>query len=64
MLSLLSDYTLHEAVELHTAERKIAPRTIERGIFLRALTADEFLAQVHNNLGFVYSQPLRNTRWH
>ena len=41
--------------EQYIAEQKIAPRTLERGIFLRALTADEFLAQVHNNLGVVYS---------
>jgi regulator of sirC expression with transglutaminase-like and TPR domain len=41
--------------EQYVAEQRIARSSISRGIFLRPLTADEFLAQVHNNLGVVYS---------
>jgi len=39
----------------YIAEQKIAPRSVRKGIFLRDLTSSEFLAQVHNNLGVVYS---------
>jgi tetratricopeptide (TPR) repeat protein len=41
--------------ERYIAEQKIAPESIREGIFLRDLTPSEFLAQVHNNLGVVYS---------
>jgi len=41
--------------ERYIAEQKIAARSIRKGIFLRDLTPAEFLAQVHNNLGVVYS---------
>jgi len=37
-------------------EQRIAPASIRRGIFLRDLTPSEFLAQVHNNLGVIYSE--------
>jgi regulator of sirC expression with transglutaminase-like and TPR domain len=37
-------------------EQKIAPSSIEKGVFLRDLSADGFLSQVHNNLGVVYSE--------
>src|SRR6266571_5856784 len=37
-------------------EQKIPEESIRRGIFMRNLTVDEFLAQVHNNLAVVYSE--------
>jgi regulator of sirC expression with transglutaminase-like and TPR domain len=40
----------------YAAEQKIAPTSIRRGIFLRDLSDDQFLAQVYNNLGMVYSE--------
>jgi regulator of sirC expression with transglutaminase-like and TPR domain len=42
--------------EQYIREQKIAEESIRRGIFMRALTTDEFLGQVHNNLGVVYSE--------
>ena len=37
-------------------EQKTPEESIRRGIFMRNLTVDEFLAQVHNNLAVVYSE--------
>src|SRR5713101_9023255 len=37
-------------------EQKIPEESIRCGIFLRNLTTDELLAQVHNNLGVIYSE--------
>ena len=42
--------------EQYIREQKIPESSIRRGIFMRNLTANEFLAQVHNNLGVVYSE--------
>ena len=44
--------------ERYLQEMKIPARSIRKGTFLRNLTADEFLAQVHNNLGVIYSKRL------
>ena len=40
----------------YVREQRIPPRAIRKGIFLRDLTADEFMAQVLNNLGVIYSE--------
>ena len=40
----------------YITEQRIAPRSIRKEIFLRNLTADEFLAQARNNLGVIYSE--------
>jgi len=37
------------------AER-IPEKSIRKGVFMRNLSAEEFLAQVHNNLGVIYSR--------
>jgi tetratricopeptide (TPR) repeat protein len=37
-------------------EQKIPEKSIHRGVFMRNLTTDEFLAQVHNTLGVIYSE--------
>jgi regulator of sirC expression with transglutaminase-like and TPR domain len=42
--------------EQYVREQKIPQESIRRGVFLRNLTTDEFLAQVHNNLGVIYSE--------
>jgi len=42
--------------EQYIREQKIREESIRRGIFMRNLSTDEFLAQVHNNLGVVYSE--------
>ena len=42
--------------ERYIREQKIPESSIHRGIFMRNLTTEEFLAQVHNNLGVVYSE--------
>ncbi len=42
--------------EHYAREQKIPEKSIRRGIFMRNLTTDEFLAQVHNNLGVIYSE--------
>jgi regulator of sirC expression with transglutaminase-like and TPR domain len=44
--------------ERYIQEMKIPARSIRNGAFLRNLTADESLAQVHNNLGVIYSKRL------
>ena len=42
--------------EQYIREQKIPQESIRRGVFMRNLTTDEFLAQVHSNLGVVYSE--------
>jgi len=42
--------------EQYMREHRIPERSIEKGVFLRNLTVDEFLARAHNNLGVIYSQ--------
>jgi regulator of sirC expression with transglutaminase-like and TPR domain len=37
-------------------EQKIPEESIRRGVFMRNLTTGEFLGQVHNNLGVIYSE--------
>jgi len=39
----------------YARDEKIPPESIRRGIFLRNLSDEEFLAQVHNNLGVIES---------
>jgi regulator of sirC expression with transglutaminase-like and TPR domain len=42
--------------EHYVREQRISDRLIRRGIFMRSLTDEEFLAQVHNNLGVIFSR--------
>jgi len=42
--------------EQYIREQKIPDKSIRRGVFMGNLTTDEFLAQVHNNLGVIYSE--------
>jgi regulator of sirC expression with transglutaminase-like and TPR domain len=42
--------------EQYIREQRIPEKSIRRGVFMRNLTADEFLAQVYNNLGVIYSE--------
>jgi len=42
--------------EQYTREQKIPEKSIRRGVFMRNLATDEFLAQVHNNLGVIFSE--------
>jgi regulator of sirC expression with transglutaminase-like and TPR domain len=42
--------------EEYTREYAIPEASIEKGVFLRNLEPEEFLAQVHNNLGVIYSR--------
>jgi regulator of sirC expression with transglutaminase-like and TPR domain len=42
--------------EQYTREEKIPEESIRRGVFMQALSANQFLAQVYNNLGVVYSE--------
>jgi regulator of sirC expression with transglutaminase-like and TPR domain len=42
--------------EQYIREQKIPEKSIRDGVFMRNLAADRFLAQVHNNLGVVYSE--------
>ncbi len=46
----------HIPDEQYVREHRIPEESITRGVFMRNLTTDEFLAQVHNNLGVVYSE--------
>jgi tetratricopeptide (TPR) repeat protein len=45
--------------ERYAREHRIPEKSIRKGIFLRNLTPREFLAQVHNNLGVIYSERRR-----
>jgi len=40
----------------YVREEKIPESSIRRGVFMRNLTVEEFLAQIHNNLGVLYSE--------
>jgi regulator of sirC expression with transglutaminase-like and TPR domain len=42
--------------EQYVREHRIPESSIRTGIFMSNLTTDEFLAQVHNNLGVIYSE--------
>jgi regulator of sirC expression with transglutaminase-like and TPR domain len=42
--------------EQYIREQKIPEECVRRGIFMRNLTTDEFLGQVHNNLGVICSE--------
>ena len=42
--------------ERYIREQNIPDVSIRKGVFLRNLTADGFLAQIHNNLGVIYSE--------
>ncbi len=42
--------------ETYVREHRIPERSVSRGVFLRNLTIEEFLARAHNNLGVIYSQ--------
>jgi regulator of sirC expression with transglutaminase-like and TPR domain len=46
----------HQADERYVREHRIPEKSIRNGVFMRNLTTDEFLAQVHNNLGVIYSE--------
>lgn len=42
--------------EDYTLGQSIPEASIRRGVFMRPLTTDEFLARVHNNLGVIFSE--------
>lgn len=42
--------------DAYITEGRISVAAIRRGVFLRDLSTDEFLAQVHSNLGAIYSE--------
>ena len=42
--------------EQYIREQKIPEKSIRRGVFMRNLSTDEFLAQVYSNLGVIYSE--------
>ncbi len=42
--------------ESYIQEGKIPAASLRKGVFLRDLSTDEFLAQVYNNLGVIYSE--------
>jgi regulator of sirC expression with transglutaminase-like and TPR domain len=42
--------------EQYIAQQRIAESSVRKGVFLRALSARQFLSQVHNNLGVIYSE--------
>jgi len=42
--------------EQYIRDEKIPEISIRRAIFMRNMTTEKFLAQVHNNLGVVYSE--------
>ena len=44
------------ADEQYIAQYRVAPDSIRKGVFLEALSTGRFLAQVHNNLGVIYSE--------
>jgi regulator of sirC expression with transglutaminase-like and TPR domain len=43
------------ADDQYIAQHLIAPESVRKGVFLQALSSDRFLAQIHNNLGVIYS---------
>jgi regulator of sirC expression with transglutaminase-like and TPR domain len=42
--------------EAYVREGKIPERSIRKGVFMRKLSDDDFLAQMHSNIGVVYSE--------
>ena len=42
--------------EQYISQNRIAPASVKKGVFLQDLSADRFLAQIHNNLGVIYSE--------
>ena len=46
----------HLADEQYIREHSIPEKSVRNGVFLRNLTANEFIAQIHNNLGVIYSK--------
>jgi regulator of sirC expression with transglutaminase-like and TPR domain len=42
--------------EQYIAQQRIAESSVRKGVFLRHLSPQQFLAQVHNNLGVIYSE--------
>ncbi len=42
--------------EQYVREERIPEASIRKGVFMRNLTADQFIAQIHNNLGVIYSE--------
>jgi tetratricopeptide (TPR) repeat protein len=40
----------------YVTQNRIAPVSVQKGVFLEDLTTERFLAQVHNNLGVIYSE--------
>jgi regulator of sirC expression with transglutaminase-like and TPR domain len=42
--------------EQYVSQNRIAPASLKKGVFLENLSTDRFLAQVHNNLGVIYSE--------
>jgi regulator of sirC expression with transglutaminase-like and TPR domain len=40
----------------YITQHRIAEKSIRKGVFLRALTNQQFLAQMHSNIGVVYSE--------
>jgi regulator of sirC expression with transglutaminase-like and TPR domain len=42
--------------EQYVSQQRIAPESIRKGVFLANLSTDRFIAQVHSNLGVIYSE--------
>jgi regulator of sirC expression with transglutaminase-like and TPR domain len=42
--------------EQYVSQQRIAPKSIRKGVFLNDLSTKQYLAQVHNNLGVIYSE--------
>ena len=42
--------------EQYIAQNRIAPASVRQGVFLQDLSTGRFLAQIHNNLGVIYSE--------
>jgi len=42
--------------EQYVREEQIPEESVRKGVFMQPLSAEEFLAQVHNNLGVIYSE--------
>jgi tetratricopeptide (TPR) repeat protein len=46
----------HLSDEDYVREHAIPEKSIDKGVFLRNLPIDEFLAQIYNNIGVIYSK--------
>jgi tetratricopeptide (TPR) repeat protein len=42
--------------EQYISQNRIAPASVKKGVFLENLSTGRFLAQIHNNLGVIYSE--------